>query len=78
MNDNLGVDMDIILWIVFVIGLIIAYMLLWFLGSAVLFLITSGKSPALKMEGAFSLGLISAVAHVLCYWLYKLYVELGG
>ena len=45
--------------------LFVIYTLAWFLSSTVLFLITKGQSPPIKMSTAAVLGGLSALLHIL-------------
>ena len=48
------------------IGLTVMYSLSWFLGSSASFIISGGRSPALRLwPTAFVLGVMTATVHIL-------------
>ena len=63
------------IWVLTGMGAVVMYTLLWFLLSAFIFLVSRGRSPALKMITAFMFGIFSAVVHLLAMALFSNYLE---
>jgi hypothetical protein len=67
-----------VLWIFFFIGLFFVYTFAWFLFSALLFLLTQGKSPGITMVQAAVFGSLTAVGHIILHVTIKIYSAIGG